>query len=950
MKRFSLLCCICMLWAGQTMAQLNVSFVSQFEYNENLNDIWGYVAPDGTEYALVGAANGTSIVSLANPAAPEEVGYIPGANSVWRDIKTWDTYAYVTTDQGEDGLTVIDLSDLPNSVSSTNVTDIPGVGTLTRCHNIYIDEFGFAYLAGCNNINNGGMVIYDVATDPAIPEFVSLAPNVYSHDVYVRDNLMYSSEIYDGVFAIYDVSDKNNIPLLGSQQTAFDFTHNTWLSDDGNFIFTTDETGNAPIGSYDISDPTDIIEMDQFVPLITEGDGVIPHNVHVWNDWIIVSYYTDGCIVIDGSNPGNLIEVGNFDSYVPPTTGFNGAWGAYPFLPSGLILLTDIGNGLYVLEPNYVRACWLEGTVVDSITQAPINNASVEIIASQLNGDNTDATGAYQTGLATAGTYDVLYTAPGYQDKIYSAVMDNDMLTIINAELVADAAYAISGQITDASDGSPIENAIVHIVNDDFNFQSLTDANGNFTFSAVFEGDYAIAVGKWGYNTQLSNVNVSGGPSNFSAALTPGYRDEFAMDLNWQITGNAQTGAWEIGEPNGTTYQGQPANTDQDISTDLGDQCYVTGNAGGNAGNDDVDNGTTTLTSPSMDLSGYNSPIVSFYAWFFNDGGQGGDVPNDALEVTIDNGSTAVVLLLIENTTNQWEGPFEFVLADYIDITDDMTISFETSDLQGSGHLVEAAIDLFEVTDIIAYAPFTASAATGCAPQVVEFTDQGTGATSWNWTFEGGSPSSSTLQNPTVTYNSTGSYAVSLNVTTATGTASVSEDDFIVINGAPTSVFTTNQISDAEIAFMNQSVNADSYMWDFGDGSTSNEENPTHTYGASDSYTVSLTTTNECGSTTTTITLGITITSVADINPLFELNASPNPFSEQVNIQYDLPVGFDHAQLVIYNIVGKKVFQQDLDSQNGIIIIDEDLLRGVYLARIESDGVASKSLKLVKAK
>ena len=116
-----------------------------------------------------------------------------------------------------------------------------------------------------------------------------------------------------------------------------------------------------------------IQELDQFKPLITENQGVIPHNVHVWNDWLIISYYTDGCIIVDGSRPDNLIEVGNFDTYIPTTTGFSGAWGAYPFLPSQTVLVSDRGNGCYILEPTYVRACWLEGKVTDADTGDPIN-------------------------------------------------------------------------------------------------------------------------------------------------------------------------------------------------------------------------------------------------------------------------------------------------------------------------------------------------------------------------------------------------------------------------------------------------------------------------------------------------------------------------------------------------------------------------------------------------
>ena len=949
MKKLLTLASICLFIVSQLTAQLNVTYISDLAYSESLNDIWGYAAPDGTEYALVGAANGTSIVSLADPNNPVEVAYVPGDNSIWRDIKTWDTFAYVTTDEGNDGLTVIDMSDLPNSVSSYNITNVPGLGTLNTCHNIYIDEFGYAYLAGCN-LNNGGMIFYDCATDPANPIYAGPAPNTYSHDVYVRDNLMYSSEINAGVFSIYDVTDKDNVLLLGNQPTAFNFTHNAWLSDDGNFLFTTDELGNAPIGSYDVSDPTDILVMDQFVPLITEGDGVIPHNVHVWNDWIIISYYSDGCIVVDGANPGNLIEVGNFDTYIPANTGFNGAWGAYPFLPSGLILISDIGNGLYVLEPNYVRACWLEGIVVDSISQLPINNASIEIQASQLNGDNSDATGAYATGLATAGTYDVIYSANGYNTKTYQAVMDNDVLTIIDAELVSNIpAYAINAQVVSSVDGTPIPNAKVELNGDNgFDYDGLSDASGNVSLPFVFEGNYNIYAGKWGHQTNFTTANVSN-PETFIIELDPGYKDEFAVDLGWEVSGDAETGIWTRGNPNGTATNGTPSNPEDDIPSDLGLQCYVTGNSDqGGVGNDDVDNGTTTLTSPSMDLASLNEPLVNFYAWFFNAGGQG--TPNDALEIRVSNGITEAVIDVIDASTDEWEGPFSYLVSDYITLTNDMRIIFETSDFQGEGNLVEAAIDVFEITQSIDYPVFSANEVEGCTPFVVDFMDNGSNATSWSWTFTGGTPASSTLQNPSVTYNAPGTYSVSLTVITPDGQAAVSEQDLIVVNDVPTAAFSFDTNDQGEATFTNTSSNATSYLWDFGDGTTSTDPNPVHIYSSSDFYTVIMTATNACGSITETQTVPINITvSVAEIDKALLLTASPNPFNETVRIKYDLQQYFTEARLVIYDVLGQLVMQEALQSSQGIIIVDDFVLRGIYLARIEVDGVASQSLKLVKA-
>ncbi|MFT7606672.1 MAG: choice-of-anchor B domain-containing protein, partial [Saprospiraceae bacterium] len=408
-------------------SQLNMTYVGNITYNQNLSDIWGYVAPDDTEYGLVGVFNGVSVVSLADPSTPTEADFVDGIGSTWRDIKTWNNFAYVINESGN-GLAVIDLSGLPTSVTSTNWTpDIPGFGTLSTCHNIFIDEFGYAYIAGCN-LNGGGVLILNVDTPDGMPEFVAAMPNEYSHDIYVRSNLAYSSEINAGHFSIYDVADKENIQTLGQQNTPFNFTHNAWPSDDETILFTTDEQANAPVASYDISDPNNIQELDQFKPYETLGDGVIPHNVHVWNDWLIVSYYTDGCILVDGSHPENLVEVGNFDTFIPASTGFSGAWGAYPFLPSGLVLVSDIGNGMYVLQPNYVRACWLEGNITDATNNNAIIGASVEILTTNVF-ETSGATGGYKTGFATAGTYDILIKKPGYEPFNGQAVLENDVVT-----------------------------------------------------------------------------------------------------------------------------------------------------------------------------------------------------------------------------------------------------------------------------------------------------------------------------------------------------------------------------------------------------------------------------------------------------------------------------------------------------------------------------------------
>src|SRR5690606_30931865 len=91
--------------------QQHMELLSRVSYQAGVNDVWGYVAPDGTEYALVGLNTGVSIVSLADPTAAEELHFVAGANSTWRDLKTYGDYAYIVNETGQ-GLMVIDLSAL----------------------------------------------------------------------------------------------------------------------------------------------------------------------------------------------------------------------------------------------------------------------------------------------------------------------------------------------------------------------------------------------------------------------------------------------------------------------------------------------------------------------------------------------------------------------------------------------------------------------------------------------------------------------------------------------------------------------------------------------------------------------------------------------------------------------------------------------------------------------
>ena len=158
-----------------------------------------------------------------------------------------------------------------------------------------------------------------------------------------------------------------------------------------------------------------------------------------------------------------------------------------------------------------------------------------------------------------------------------------------------------------------------------------------------------------------------------------------------------------------------------------------------------------------------------------------------------------------------------------------------------------------EVT--IATAPtagFVADVTSGCAPLTVNFTSQSSAnTTTWNWSFPGGTPSSSTEENPTVVYNMAGTYDVTLEVSNSSGMDEVISTALIVVDDVPDAGFSSS-VNDLDVDFTNSSSNATSYSWDFGDGNGSSDADPMHSYIMDGTYTVQLVAINTCGNDTTT--------------------------------------------------------------------------------------------------
>jgi choice-of-anchor B domain-containing protein len=680
-------------------AQSELTFVSQTDYsslhNTGLNDVWGYVDEQGNEYAIVGTEDGTSILNVSDPVNPFEVFWVPGENSIWRDPSVFSDYAYIST-EAEEGLTIIDLSPLPESNVLTTTIFMGDAGVnFESAHNCHVDEFGYLYVFGAN-YGEGGVLIYDVNVTPMAPTFVGAFDYWYVHDGVAFGDTLYLAHVNDGFLSIVDISDRSNPQLLGTKITASSFTHNIWPSDNRDFVYTTDELPDSYVAAYDITDVNNIVEVDRVQS--SPGANVIPHNTFVLNDYLVTSYYVDGITIHDASRPHNLIEIAAYDTYPGQTPTYDGSWGVYPYLPSGIVLASDRTEGLFVLQPNYERASYLEGIVSNQVTGLPILNVDVDI-PGNLQEELSNNIGFYATGMSSAGNYDVTYSKVGYEPQMISTTISQGNVTVQDVQLVPIEPFTLTVSVEDM-DGNVIPNANIQLIHPLITYEGESNGIGEEVFSMYYEETHNVIVGKWGYFTQCEDVLIDASTGSLTIILSLGYYDDFTFDFGWTVSGDAETGEWVRDAPNPTT------NTvmGNDSFDDCGDMAYVTGNRDNTDPDyDDVDDGITILTSPVMDLTTYLNPGIFWdFAYFCNHGP--GNI-DDTLSFLLSNGSEQEIIYQVlppQTELMSFESiGISLLEVTNIDITNSMTFSVSVSDIEPNVNITEAAFDFFRVEDML---------------------------------------------------------------------------------------------------------------------------------------------------------------------------------------------------------------------------------------------------------
>lgn len=677
---------------------LRMKAVGHLAYpHTTLNDVWGYVDSSGREYALLGTGLGAAIIDLSDPSDPQELFFYPKPYSLWRDVVAYEGFAYVVNEE-TDGLQIIDLRNLPQTAPARD-TVIAGVAT---AHNLYVDEKGYLYLVGMDQFE-GGMMILDLKPNPWQPTFVGAYDRDYVHDVYVRNDTAYAAELRSGLTVI-DLSDRSHPTVVGSRTYPGGFTHNTWLSDNSQVCYTTDEKYGGYIIAWDVSDPSNIRERDRARSYLSGGLAA-PHNVHVYQDYLVVSHYRDGVWIFDAQRPDKLVPMGFYDTNPEVNQGFDGCWGAYPFLPSGLVLASDVNHGLFVLRPQYQRAAFWEVVVYDDSLGQVLPGVTVERDGLPIG--RTDEQGHFLWGVMDSGQVDLQLSRLGYDSRSLPVDLQPGQTQPDTVYLSSRPRANLRLQLLDQNQ-QPLPFAQVRsevaIPGDTVAYQWQADFQGRIHVDLVMAGSHRLLAGHWGQRLTLQAVNLPANQTTeLNLTLPPGYEDDFTLDLGWQVNSTQPAGSWERGLPLGTAitldrrYQISP---EGDLPDDEGRAAYVT-ELGGLADppeRHDLDAGFTRLISPEIDLSRFQKPRVRFHFWLSNTRLSSGTLVPDQgkLEVVqVYDGLRFKLLTLDTLLTEAWVPIDSLTLLNFRDL---VHLEF-VFDAGASAALQEAGLDGFQIFD-----------------------------------------------------------------------------------------------------------------------------------------------------------------------------------------------------------------------------------------------------------
>lgn len=361
---------------AQTFPSWNMNLVGMIHPNSGNTGIgvddrryagcWGWKHPgNNKEFAIVGSSSGVYFVDISTPSTPSVSAFVAGKpGCTWREVQTYQNYAYIVSDDGAPNtFMIIDMTSLPSTVTVVH----NGTTYFERGHTIYIDGSNMyigsvTYTAG-NNPAYSAMDVYSLATPTAPVLLKRLNDNFPAittvHDMHVKNDTVYASCGYQGLHVYKFLPSVQLFTEIGNytNYAGAPYNHSSHLTADRKYLVFCDEVPvSLPIRLVDVQNISNIQPISTFKP----HPATTPHNPYVvGNNYAYVSCYQDGLNLYNITSPSAPFLAGYFDSH--PQGGFNvnnyfgadyrGNWGAYPFLPSGLVIVVDMQNGIFIIDP-----------------------------------------------------------------------------------------------------------------------------------------------------------------------------------------------------------------------------------------------------------------------------------------------------------------------------------------------------------------------------------------------------------------------------------------------------------------------------------------------------------------------------------------------------------------------------------------------------------------------
>lgn len=470
--------------------------------NNAVSDIWGWVSdPDGTpgntddrEFAIIGLYCSTAFVEITDPVNPVLVGTladhteIPGGacyeapvapkrgaqkvhheeeGATWRDIKVINDYAYIVSDHSGAGMQVFDLSRLLTATVPENFTENNlWEGTFGNAHNVFTYQgvsAPYAVVVGstsgtnaCSGTGSGGPIFYDLST-PTAPAFVGkYCADGYTHDiqcvVYTGPDAAHQGQEIclasnEDTLTIFDASNKTAFIQLARQTYDFaTYTHQGWLDAEQEYFYLNDEMDERehvfPTRTivWDVRNLDSPAVVEEYLGTLMTVD----HNNYVVGDYLYQSNYTSGLRILDISDRVNPYQKAFFDT-VPGNNSlnFDGSWSNYAWYSSGVVAVSDISSGLFVVRPVFddANATDLSVSVTTPLTEYEFSEL-IDFTLSVKNDGSVPADDTYATLRIPLGSTFI----PGTPNNNNCGLIDTTLMRCLLGTLAAGESVNITVQ------------------------------------------------------------------------------------------------------------------------------------------------------------------------------------------------------------------------------------------------------------------------------------------------------------------------------------------------------------------------------------------------------------------------------------------------------------------------------------------------------------------------